>query len=91
MCQTNDFKEYAIVKKEKYTNNEIVKHINNVNDHMKSNMTKDIMIEIQKKKNKELIQLINTIQNITKDTIYNITKQHGKKENMQERSFLRKR
>ena len=84
MCQTNDFKEYAIVKKEKYTNNEIVKHINNVNDHMKSNMTKDIMIEIQKKKNKELIQLINTIQNITKDTIYNITKQHGKKENMQE-------
>jgi ATP-dependent Lon protease len=39
---------------------------------------------IQKKKNKELIQIITAIQNITKNTIYTITKRYGKKENAQE-------
>ena len=84
ICQTIDLNEYVIVKKDKYTNNEIVKYLNHMNGCIKSNLAKDILNVIQKKKNKELIQVINAIQNITKNTIYTITKQHGKKENLQE-------
>ena len=84
ICQTNDINDYAIVKKDKYTNSEIVKHLNDMNGCMKSEIAKDMLNVIQKKKNKELIQLINAIQNITKNTIYTITKQHGKKENLEE-------
>jgi len=85
VCQMNDdIKDCILVKKEKYTNSEIVKHLNNMNGCMKSRITKDILNVIQKKKNKELIQIISAIQNITKNTIYNIAKQCGKKENAQE-------
>jgi len=85
VCQMNDHtKDVAVVKKGKYTNNEIMKHLNNINHHMKSRIAKDILNAIQKKKNKELIQIIGAIQNITNNTIYTITKKSGKKENVQE-------
>jgi len=85
ICQMMDAKDIGVViKKDKYTNNEIVKYLNQMNQCMKSRFAKDIVSEIQKKKNKELIQIINTIQNIAKNTIYTITKQQGKKENAQE-------
>jgi hypothetical protein len=41
---SNNITEYAIVKKEKYTNNEIVKHLNNMNDHVKSNLVNNMLI-----------------------------------------------
>jgi len=81
---SSDAKDYVLVKKDKYTNSEIVKHLNNMNHHVKSNLERDILNVIQKKKNKELIQIITAIQNITKNTIYTITKRSGKKENAQE-------
>lgn len=85
ICQMMDAKDAGVVvKKDKYTNNEIVKYLNHMNQCVKSGFAKDILNVIQKKKNKELIQIINTIQNIAKNTIYTITKQHGKKENAQE-------
>jgi hypothetical protein len=85
VCQMNAYiNDFMVVKKDKYTNNEIVKHLNDINEHMKSGIAKDILNVIQQKKNKELIQIISAIQNITKNTIYSITKQRGKKENVQE-------
>ena len=85
ICQMMDAKDIGVVvKKDKYTNNEIVKYLNHMNQCIKSRFAKDIVSEIRKKKNKELIQIINTIQNIAKNTIYTITKQQGKKENAQE-------
>lgn len=84
VCQTINLNEYEIAKKDKYTNSEIVKHLNNMNGCIKSTIVKDMLNVIQKKKNKELIQVINAIQNIAKNTIYTIRKQHGKKENLQE-------
>jgi len=85
VCQMNAYiNDVVVVKKDKYTNNEIVKHLNDINEHMKSGIAKDLLNVIQQKKNKELIQIISAIQNITKNTIYSITKQRGKKENVQE-------
>jgi len=81
---SNNITEYTMVKKEKYTNNEIINHLNHINDHVKSNIAKDLLIEIKKKKNKELMQMISAIQTVAKNTIYTITKQQCKKSNIQE-------
>ena len=84
LCENIDAKDYGIVKKEKYTNSEIVRYLDNMNQFVKANMMDNILTEINKKKNKELISLISNIQNMTKNTIYTISKQQCKRSNLEE-------
>jgi hypothetical protein len=76
-CIVSNVENY---KKDKYTNNEIMQHVNKNIDTITSKIKKNIISVINDKKNKELIKIIETIQ--CKNC--QIVKHTKKKENMQE-------